>query len=272
MRIIDSHTHVNDERLIGERDQIIRNLESQGIESIIEMGCDIDTSKAAYELSVKYANVYSAVGIHPHSAKERKLSDYDYMRSIASSDKVVAIGEVGLDYYYDLSDREEQKTVFKEQIELADELRLPLVLHIRDAYKDLEDILKDMKGHINSGLLLHCYSGSSEFVKVMAKYDAYFALGGAVTFKNAKKEDVIKTIPQDRLLIETDCPYLAPTPMRGSVNKPEYVIYTLKKTAETLNMDCEKLGDITYENTHRLFSKMKRTTEGSYGEKRYADV
>ena len=120
MRIIDSHTHVNDERLIGERDQIIRNLESQGIESIIEMGCDIDTSKAAYELSVKYANVYSAVGIHPHSAKERKLSDYDHMRSIASSDKVVAIGEVGLDYYYDLSDREEQKTIFKEQIELAD--------------------------------------------------------------------------------------------------------------------------------------------------------
>lgn len=257
MRIIDSHTHVNDERLIGERDDIIKNLKSHGIESIIEMGCDIDTSINAYELSVKYDNVYSAVGIHPHSAKERKLSDYDYMRSVASSDKVVAIGEVGLDYYYDLSDRDEQKTVFREQIELADELKLPLVLHIRDAYKDLEDILKDMKRYLNSGLLLHCYSGSSEFVKVMAKYDAYFALGGAVTFKNAKKEDVIKTIPKDRLLIETDCPYLAPVPMRGNTNKPEYVIYTLRKIAETLEMDEETLGDITYENTKRLFPKMR---------------
>lgn len=257
MRIIDSHTHVNDERLISERDDIIKNLKSHGIESIIEMGCDIDTSRAAYELSVKYSNVYSAVGIHPHSAKERKLSDYDYMRSVASSDKVVAIGEVGLDYYYDLSDRDEQKTVFREQIELADELKLPLVLHIRDAYKDLEDILKDMKRCLSSGLLLHCYSGSSEFVKVMAKYDAYFALGGAVTFKNAKKEDVIRTIPQDRLLIETDCPYLAPVPMRGNTNKPEYVLYTLEKIAETLDMDEETLGDITYENTKRLFSKMR---------------
>ena len=255
--IIDSHAHINDEKLRDVREDIIASLHSCGIESIVEVGFDYASSREAVELSEAHDNVYSAVGIHPHEAKDRQLADYDYFRSVATHPKVVAIGEIGLDYYYDLSDRDVQKAIFREQIELADELELPICIHMRDSFKDVEDTLEDMKRHLSHGVLIHCYTGSAEFVKVLSRYDCFFALGGAVTFKNAKKEDVIKAIPLDRMLIETDCPYLAPVPMRGKPNKPEYMLYTLEKIANTLGMDRDELGAITRENTLNIYTKMR---------------
>lgn len=255
--IIDSHAHINDERLKDEKEEIISTLGDSGIEKIIEVGYDFESSKAAYELSQKYDMIYSAVGIHPHDAKSRKESDYDYFRSVASNKKVVAIGEIGLDYFYDLSERDIQKKIFKEEIELADELKMPIIIHLRDAFGDIAEILKDMKRYLNSGVLIHCYTGSREFLHELNKYDCYYAFGGAVTFKNAHKEEVVRGVPIERLLIETDCPYMTPVPYRGKPNRPQYVTYVLQKLSEILNISYDELGKITYDNTLRLFPKMR---------------
>ena len=255
--IIDSHAHINDEKLRDIREEIISSLNSYGIERMVEIGFDYESSKEAFELAKAHDEVYCAVGIHPHDAKNRFLEHYDYFRSIAPDPKVVAIGEIGLDYFYDLSERDIQKQVFREQIELAEELKLPIAIHMRDAFKDVEDILTDMKSHLSNGVLIHCYTGSREFVKVLGKFDCFFALGGAITFKNAKKEDVIRTIPLDRLLIETDSPYLTPVPYRGKPNQPQYVNLVLDKIAAVLEMDRDALGNITRENTLSLYKKMR---------------
>ncbi|MDE7208275.1 MAG: TatD family hydrolase, partial [Clostridia bacterium] len=173
----------------------------------------------------------------------------------ASHKKVLAIGEIGLDYYYDKSERDVQRDVFARQIVLADKVGLPIVLHIRDAYGDAVDILDAHKDKLNHGVLLHCYSGSAEMIKQFNKYDCYYALGGAITFKNAKKDDVIKSIPENRLLVETDSPYMTPVPYRGQPNEPKYVNLVVDKIAETKGVNREEIEQLTYANTKALFFK-----------------
>ena len=255
--IIDSHAHINDEKLRDIREEIISSLNSFGIEKMVEIGFDYESSREAVELANSHKEVYAAVGIHPHDAKNRENAHYDYFRSVAENPKVVAIGEIGLDYFYDLSERDVQQQVFREQIELAEEVKLPIAIHMRDAFKDVKDILTDMKSHLSNGVLIHCYTGSAEFVKELNAFDCFYALGGAITFKNAKKEDVIRTIPLDRLLIETDSPYLTPVPYRGKPNEPKYVNLVLDKLVEVLGMDRDELGSITRENTLNIFKKMR---------------
>ncbi|MCM1395818.1 MAG: TatD family hydrolase, partial [Corallococcus sp.] len=218
--MIDSHLHLDDEKLKDRCDEIISGFDERNIEFVINNSCNYQSMIDGIALSRKYSKVFATVGMHPHDSKYFNDLFRRAMREEASNPKVVAVGEIGLDYYYDLSDRKTQQDVFAEQIEIADDLALPITLHVRDAYKDAWDILTAQKKFLNHGVLWHCYSGSAEFARQAAKLGHYFAFGGAITFKNAKKDDVIKTVPFDKILTETDSPYMAPVPYRGTVNTP----------------------------------------------------
>lgn len=256
--IIDTHCHLNDERLFPETDRIVGDFARDNIECAVCVGYDLPSSQLAVEIAKKYDNIYCAVGIHPHDANTCDEEKYEQLRALAQCEKTVAFGEIGLDYYYDLSDRESQKKAFCEQIEIADSVDLPLVLHVRDAYEDARKILFDMQKYINNGLLLHCYSGSSEYVKIFDKLDAYYSFGGAITFKNAKHNiESLAAVKRDRLLLETDCPYMTPVPFRGKTNEPKYISYVAQKASEVLGISIEEIEIITTENAKRLFYRIK---------------
>lgn len=255
--LIDSHCHLNDEKLLPEAAEIVSGFSGHGIESAICVGYDMPSSETAVELAEKYDSIYAVIGIHPHDATTADYDKYERLATLSSSKKVVGIGEIGLDYHYDLSPRAIQKGAFAEQLELADTLGLPVVLHVREAYEDAKSILFESRRFLNNGVLLHCYSGSKEFVKIFGELDAYFAFGGAITFNNAKHNiEAMKEVPLDRLLLETDCPYMTPVPFRGKTNKPEYVNLVADKASEVLNIPREELEKITTENTKRLFIRM----------------
>lgn len=248
--MIDTHAHLNDEDLISRAQEIIAD---DYLENIIIPGYDFESSKTALELAKEHKKVYCALGCHPHDSKKFTQTEYDFYEQNAKCEKVVAIGEIGLDYHYDNSPRDIQKEVFRAQIDLADKVGLPIVLHVRDAYKDTLDILTEKKDKLKNGVLLHCYSGSSEMVREFSAFDAYFAFGGAVTYKNAKKEDVIKAVKLDRLLLETDCPYMTPVPHRGKMNEPKYIRHTAEYIAKVLDISVEQLDDIITQNAKRFF-------------------
>lgn len=250
--MIDTHAHINDEDLVERAEEI---LSSPWLETVIVPGYDYESSRLAVELSKKFDKVYATVGCHPHDAEKFSKEELEYYRSVAQDEKVVAIGEIGLDYYRDLSPREVQKRVFEEQILLAHDMSLPIVLHVRDAYADTLEILKKHSDKLKNGVLLHCYSGSAELVREFSKFDAYFAFGGAVTYKNAKKEDVLRAVSRDRLLLETDCPYMTPVPMRWktAMNEPKFIQYTLSHVASVLGVDEEELEKTVDQNAKRFF-------------------
>lgn len=255
--LIDTHCHLTDDRLSGQADEIISSLEEDGIESVITVGYDEQSSVGGYELALAHSRVYAAVGLHPHDSKFASPQLFDLFSDMAVDKKVVAIGEIGLDYYYDYSPRDTQRRVFAEQLELAHSLSLPVVLHIRDAYEDARKILFDNKSLIADGLLLHCYSGSAEMVKVFSKLDAYFSFGGAITFKNAVHNiESLHTVSLDRLVLETDAPYMTPVPFRGKTNFPKYVSLVRDKAAEVLSIPCDELSDITTTNAKTLFKRL----------------
>lgn len=216
------------------------------------------SSELAVTLANKYDKVYAAVGVHPHDAGTLDDDACQRLLELANDGKVVGFGEIGLDYYYDLSEREVQKSAFAKQIELANQANLPVILHVRDAYEDTRKILFDMRNYIQNGLLLHCYSGSSEYVKIFDKLDAYYAFGGAITFKNAKHNlESLAVVPKDRLLLETDCPYMTPVPFRGKANEPKYVALVAQKAADVLDVSVEEIENITTKNAKRLFTRLK---------------
>ena len=256
--LIDSHCHLNDSDLAPFADRIVGDFASDGILAAVNVGYDMPSSILAVKQANEYKNVFAAIGMHPHDSRLMTESDYDVLRQLAKDDKVVAIGEIGLDYHYDLSPRETQKEVFERQLVLANELGLPVILHVREAYEDTREILERNKKYLNNGVLLHCYSGSAEMVKTFDKYDCYYAFGGAITFKNAKHNlEALKTVKGDRLLLETDCPYMTPVPFRGQMNEPKYINLVLEKAAEILEKDKEELAIKTVQNTLAFFGKMR---------------
>ncbi len=254
--MIDTHAHLNDEDLIDRAEEI---LQDPWLETVIVPGYDYESSARAVSLAKKYDKVYACVGCHPHDAERFSGEEKEYYRLSATNPKVVAIGEIGLDYYRDLSPRDVQKRVFEEQIALAYDVGLPIVLHVRDAYGDTLEILKNNSEKLKNGVLLHCYSGSAEMVREFSAFDAYFAFGGAVTYKGAKRDDAIRAVQEDRLLLETDCPYMTPTPMRGKVreNEPSYIRYTLEFVSGVLGKTADEVERITTENAKRFFAKIK---------------
>ncbi|HIU91227.1 MAG TPA: TatD family hydrolase [Candidatus Fimimonas merdipullorum] len=253
--MVDSHLHLDDSAFDGAREDIIARLAQERVEFVVNNSCDLSSMRMGAELA-KHDRVFATVGMHPHDAKSYDEGFEKEMIALSHNPKIVAVGEIGLDYHYDLSDRKTQRDVFARQIEIADKLKLPLTLHVREAYGDAQDILQAQKRYLNSGVLWHCYGGSAEFARQFAKQGHYFAFGGAITFKNAKKEETVLAIPKQQILSETDSPYMAPVPLRGTVNTPFNVRYVLQKLAEIWEVTFEDAENITTENCKRFFPKI----------------
>lgn len=252
--LIDSHAHYDDEKFDADRDMVMKRIESQGVAAVVNPSTNLASMRKVLELSESYGLLYAALGTHPHEAAEYSNTSLDTIREMSRSAKVVAIGEVGLDYYYDFSPRKVQKECFATHIGLAKELKLPLIIHDRDAHKDVIDIIKAENAGLAGGVF-HCFPGSVEMAREVLDAGFYIALGGAVTFKNAKRPvEVAKYIPIDRLLVETDSPYMAPVPHRGKRNDSGYLPFIIEKIAEIRNMKFEQVAQATADNACRLFN------------------
>lgn len=252
--LIDSHVHLDDRRYDNDRNRIIKGLKDDGIELVLNIGADLKSSIASVSLAEEYENIYAVVGVHPHSAKDIDNSTLEILKTFAKRDKVVAIGEIGLDFYYDNSPRDVQRKWFREQLDLAKEVGLPVVIHTREATEETFDILKEAQDGKLRGVL-HCYSGSPEMALEYIKLGFYISLAGPVTFNNAKVlKEVAKIVPLDKLLIETDSPYLTPTPNRGKRNEPAYVRYVAAEIAELKGISFEELTVATNRNAKKLFN------------------
>lgn len=248
--LIDTHSHI-DLPQFENVDEIIDKSIKYGVEKIIIPSVDRNSFEPLIKLCEKYENLYCAVGIHPSEALKITSEDYEEMKRLCNCPKVVAIGECGLDYYWDKTFVEEQKIAFKKQIEIAVELEKALIVHDREAHKDCFDMLQDVK---NVPVIMHCFSGSLEFAKKCVKQGFYIALGGVVTFKNAKKmREVAKEVPLDKLLLETDAPYLTPEPFRGKRNEPAYVKFVAEKIAEIRGVSFDEIAEATTDNARKVF-------------------
>lgn len=251
--IFDTHAHYDDERFDEDRDSLLKQLHQEGISYILNASASPESLEATMELAEKYPFVYAALGIHPHDAEKMNEDIMNKIRTLSKNDKVVAIGEIGLDYYYDNSPRDIQRYWFERQIELARELRLPIIIHDRDAHEDTVNILKktDVK---QVGGIFHCFSGSAQMAMEMLKLNLYIAVGGAVTFKNARKTvEVVKAVPLEKLLVETDCPYLSPEPHRGKRNNSGYLVHIIRKIAEIKEISESEVAGITLMNAKKVF-------------------
>lgn len=249
--IFDSHAHLNDSAFDGERDELIASLSLSGVEGFCEIAYDMDSSYKAIELADKYENVYAAIGIHPENAD--KKYDIEELRELSKNKKVVAIGEIGLDYHYDEPERDIQKKCFIDNINLAKSLKLPVIIHSRDAAKDTYDIVISTEASKNGGIV-HCFSYPIEMAKLYINLGMYIGIGGVLTFKNSKKlVEVAENIPLERIVLETDCPYMAPVPVRGTRNDPSNLPYVVKKLAEIKKLPEEEVIRVTRENVKKIY-------------------
>ncbi len=248
--IFDTHAHYDDSRFDEDRDELLSSLCSKGVTNIINCGCDYKSCLTTLELAEKYDFVYAALGVHAHEAEEATEEDFDSIKGLYSHKKVVAVGEIGLDYHYDFSPRERQIEVFERQIILAKELNLPIIVHDRESHEDTMNLLKKYRPRG----VVHCFSGSVEMAKEIVKLGMYIGLGGAVTFKNARKPlEVAEYLPIEFLLLETDAPYMTPVPFRGQRCDSSHIAYTAEKITEVKGMDVQELIDRCNENSRRLF-------------------
>lgn len=252
--IIDSHCHIYDKKLDEIREDILQNIDKNNQICICNADC-VETSQLCLSLAQSNKNIYATVGFHPHEAENCNEENLKEIEELAKNNKVVAIGEIGLDYYYDFSPREKQKEVLKKQIVLANNLNLPCVFHVREATEDFLNILKEMKDYFSCSAVIHSFSGSVEVAKILIDYGFYLGINGIVTFKNANKIlDVVAAVPLEKMLIETDCPYLTPVPHRGKPNRPEYVEYIAEKIAEIKKITKEEVIEVTTQNALKLFN------------------
>ena len=257
MFLIDTHCHLEDPKF-ENKEEIVNNFSSNGGIIAINMGCDLNTSIMCKNLAEKYDVVYFGAGWHPQDVSYCTDSDFEKMAELTNHPKCVSVGEVGLDYYFEPYDKIKQQEVFIKQIELASKTHLPLSIHSREATLDMLNILKEYKSKLDFSGTLHCFSGSKETAKILLDLGFYISFGGTVTFKNSVKAvEVAKYIPLDRMLTETDCPYLAPTPLRGTRNEPKNVALVEEFLATLREIDREEMGEILKENTLRLFNKIK---------------
>ena len=256
-KIFDTHAHYDDEAFDEDRELVLQQIKKAGVIGVLNCACSKKSLTTTNELTLKYDFIYGALGIHPSDAYDfNDEVKREIINKVKSNKKILAIGEIGLDYYWDENpDRETQKRVFREQMKLAEELGLPVVIHDRDAHNDTLEILKEfpkVKGTV------HCFSGSVEFAKECVKLGYYIGITGVVTFKNAKKiVEVVKEIPLERLLVETDCPYMAPVPNRGKRNKSDYIEHIIEQIAEIKNMDVKYVNMKTNENFDALIKMVK---------------
>lgn len=255
LEYIDSHAHYDDDAFDSDRDELLVRVHEGGVKYILNMGCNMERSRFSVEYANKFPFIYAAVGIHPEDVDKTPADYLSQLRELAADPKVVAIGEIGLDYHYDGYDADLQKKIFEEQLDLAEELELPVVIHSRDATEDTLNILRK-RGKING--VMHCFSGSAETAVQMLDLGLHISFTGVLTFKNAKKAiSALGVTPLDRLLLETDCPYMAPEPNRGKRCDSSMIIHVIEKIAAEKDISPEDVARQTMENTMRLFYKMK---------------
>lgn len=251
--LFDTHCHLNADQFQDDVDEVIERAQAEGVSNFLVVGFDRPTIEKALELAEKYEFIYASVGWHPVDAIDFKEEDLAWLEESAKHPKVVALGEMGLDYYWDKSPKDVQKEVFRKQIRLAKKVRLPIIIHNREATADIVEILREEEAGEVGGIM-HCYSGSVEVAKECVEMNFYISLGGPVTFKNARKpKEVAEEIPLDRLLIETDSPYLTPHPYRGKRNEPAYVKLVAEQVAELKGLAVEEVARVTSENAKKVF-------------------
>ncbi|MDF2720952.1 MAG: YabD [Paenibacillus sp.] len=251
--LTDSHTHLNAKQFDEDREQVIKRARDNGVSRIINIGFNRETIPTSIELTEQYDFIYSTVGWHPQDAVTMTADDLDWIEQLCAKPKVVAIGEIGLDYYWDTSPKDVQHRVFREQIRLARRLGLPISIHNRDAHHDVVQLLKEEKAY-DIGGVMHCFSGSWETAKLCLDMNFYISFGGPITFKNAKQpKEVLAQVPMDRLLIETDAPYLTPHPYRGKRNESSYVKLVAESAAELKGVTFEEIAQVTSDNATKLF-------------------
>lgn len=247
----DSHAHYDDERFDEDRENLLEGLKEKGVDFVVNAAADMASCHTSLALAKKYPFVYCSIGVHPHDVKSLTENDLETMKQLAQEDKVVAIGEIGLDYYYDNSPREDQRNWFMKQLLLAKELDLPVIIHSREASQETFDMI--MESGVKEGVI-HCFSGSYELAKEYVKRGFYLGIGGALTFKNAKKTvEVVEHIDLKHLVIETDCPYLTPVPHRGNRNDSSYLKFVVEKIAEIKGISMDEVSSITCQNAKDLF-------------------
>lgn len=251
--IFDTHAHYDDEAFDADREDLLAAMNENGICNIVNVGASMDSTKASVELSKKYDFMYTSVGVHPNETGELTENDMDTLRKLSEDKKVVAIGEIGLDYHFLEPDKDIQKNWFRKQLDVAVETGLPVIIHSRDAANDTMSILKEYQGKLYGGVI-HCYSYSLEMAKEYIKMGYYIGIGGVVTFKNARKLiEVAENISLDKIVLETDCPYLSPEPNRGKRNDSTNLHYVVKKISELKGISEEKIIEQTYENAIDLY-------------------
>lgn len=251
--LFDTHAHLDDGNFDADRDEMIRRAWDAGVAYIVNAGINLESSAESIRLAEKYDFIYAAVGIHPHDTGEAGPSYLEELEKMAAHPRVVALGEIGLDYYRDLSPRPVQRRLFREQLELAGKLNLPVIIHDREAHGDMLDILRK-EGQGLPGGVMHCFSGSWEMAAECLAMGFYISFAGPVTFPNASRlKDIAARVPLDRLLVETDAPYLAPAPHRGKRNEPAHVNFVLEEIARLKGIDKAEMAKICTENGKRLF-------------------
>ena len=256
--IFDTHAHYDDEQFDIDREELLGKMQGAGIETIVDVGASLETTKKALELAHRYDFIYAAVGVHPSEVEEMDDDSIELLRSLCRDDKCVAIGEIGLDYHWPDPTPELQKLWFRRQLNLARSEHLPVIIHSRDAAADTMEIMADERAEEIGGVV-HCFSYSKEIARQCVKMGFYIGIGGVLTFKNARKMvEVMEDTPMDRILLETDCPYLAPEPYRGKRNSSLYLPYVVQKMAEIKGITTEEVISITRKNAMTMYGLNKQ--------------
>lgn len=259
--LIDTHAHLDHERFKDDVDQVIERAKLAKVQSIVTVGADLESSRQAVGFAKRYPGVIATVGVHPHDADSVSDSVIREIAMLAEDERVIAIGEIGLDYHYDFSPRDVQRRVFAIQISLGRELGLPIVVHVRDAYRDAISILKSEHAE-DVGGIIHCFSGDREVAKDCLDMGFYISIGGILTFANSEElRGIIKDLPLDRILLETDAPYLTPVPYRGKRNEPAYVVHVAETLANLKGISFDEVAEATTFNAHKLFCLRRGCSE-----------
>lgn len=252
--IIDSHSHLHDEKFSLDLKEVLARAHDANISHLITVGCDIETTTRAKEVSERYDHVFFTAGFHPHEAKFLNDTTFDELRALAQHQRCVAVGEIGLDYFYLHSSKDEQRDAFIRQLDLARDLDLPVVIHLRDAFDDCIAIIKKYPELLKERMVIHCFSGTLREAKIFEELGCLISLSGIVTFnKPGELRDVAKNIDLRKLLVETDCPYLAPHPHRGKRNEPSFIVHTLQVIADARNENVDEVMKVIHDNAVRFF-------------------
>ncbi len=250
--MIDTHAHLDSEHFSHDREEVIERAFSSGVEAIVNVGTDIGTSLFSIELAASYGDIYASVGFHPHNAKDMMEGDIPRLAELASEPKVVAIGEIGLDFYRDYSPRDVQIEAFREQIRLAVELGMPVIIHCRNVGEELLQVVAEEDGWKVGGVM-HCFSGEPDVAEGALDLGLYIGIGGSLTFKKSRLAGIMKDVPLDRIVLETDCPYVTPEPYRGKRNEPSYIKLIAERLSQELGISMEELNSVTSGNARSLF-------------------